>query len=107
LFFGPDDMKVQMGLPINTAVNEHERLREAMRLTGEACARHGKIAGCVAATPDSLQMVHELGYRLVVGGGDIAFLRATAAEKLGQLRSALGDATASAGVKKGSDVYGG
>jgi len=108
LFFGPDDMKVRMGLPINTAVNESPELQAAMKSTAEAAKAAGKFAGCVGATPESLQVAIDLGYQLMVGGGDIGFLRVAAADKLQALRKTLGDTnSAGAGMKKGSEVYGG
>jgi 4-hydroxy-2-oxoheptanedioate aldolase len=89
LFFGPDDMKARMGLPINTAVNESDRLREAMKRTADAARRAGKWCGCVAVTAPALKMAVELGYQLLVGGADAAFLRTAAADKLKELRSAM------------------
>ncbi len=89
LFFGPDDMKVRMGLPINTKIDESQELQDAMRTVVEACSKAGKYAGCVAATPEALRMARELGYQLIVGGGDIAILRVAAAERIQTLRSVL------------------
>ena len=42
LFFGPDDMKVSMGIPIDTPPIEDTRLREAMAATPPAARRAGK-----------------------------------------------------------------
>lgn len=89
LFFGPDDMKVRMGLPINTKLDESDELQEAMRKVAAACKKHGKYAGCVGATPESLRTATSLGYQVIVGGGDIAILRVATAEKLAVLREAL------------------
>ena len=104
LFFGPDDMKVRMGLPINTAVNDSEQLQEAMRTTAEAAKAAGKFAGCTGATPESLQVGIDLGYQIMIGGGDIGFMRVASADKLKVLREVLGK-SASAAPKKGSEVY--
>lgn len=89
LFFGPDDMKMRMGIPINTPIHESDKLAQAMdgmaRITRDA----GKFAGCVAAQADSLKMAVSLGYRLIVGGSDVVFLRTASAAKLEELHNAL------------------
>jgi len=89
LFFGPDDMKVQMGLPINTAVFDNERLLEVMRRIAGAAKAAGKHAGCITASPEALQAAVGMGYRLLVGGGDVVFLRTAAAARLEELKAAL------------------
>lgn len=95
LFFGPDDMKVRMGIPINTPVDESDQLIEAMRTTISAANKAGKIGGCVAGTPKALRTAVSMGYRLVVGGGDVALLRTTASARLAELQRVLGDQAAS------------
>lgn len=104
LFFGPDDMKMRMGLPMSTQLNENDELRAALKTVADACTKAGKFAGCVTPTAESIKMSKQLGYQLVVGGGDIAFLRVAAAEKITMLREALGgdDKVTSA---KGGGVY--
>lgn len=104
LFFGPDDMKVRMGIPINTPINENDELRKAMAQTATAARNAGKFAGTVAGTTAAAEMVTVLGYQLLMGGGDIAFLRTLAAEKLSALREITAstcetpDGTGSSGV---------
>lgn len=88
LFFGPDDMKVRMGLPIHTSITESEQLQQAMRETAEAALGAGKHCACVAAEPAALSMARDMGYRMIVGGGDVIFLRTRAAEQLALLRAA-------------------
>lgn len=107
LFFGPDDMKVRMGLPINTAINENDQLRNAMQKTVDACRKAGKIAGCVGATPAAAKMAAEMGYQILIGGGDIAFLRVAAADRLVELRKATGSTGETVKPKAGTGVYGG
>lgn len=88
LFFGPDDMKVQMGIDVNTPPLEHPRLVEAMTRTAKAAREAGKFAAGVAPTAAALAAMRAMGYRMLVGGGDIMFLRAAAAAKLQELRGA-------------------
>lgn len=108
LFFGPDDMKVQMGLPINTATDQSPELRQAMTATAKAAKAAGKFCGCVGGTPASAKMAQDLGYQLIIGGGDIGFMRTLAADRLKELRNALGSAGPKPTVAPGgSGVYGG
>ena len=103
LFFSPDDMKVQMGLPINTVPLQNDLLKEAMRKVANAAKAAGKWSGCIAADAPSLQTVKAMGYQLVVGGGDIGFLRTAAAQKLEALREA--DTKSGKAEKGGGGVY--
>lgn len=89
LFFGPDDMKMHMGIPINTPVEQSDKLLQAMETTAAAARNAGKAAGCIAATPAALHRFIDFGYRLIVGGGDIGFLRVTSHAKVRELRQAL------------------
>ncbi len=88
LFFGPDDMKVQLELPINTAIADSAPLRDAMQKTARAARDAGKFAGCVAPNAATVKICAEMGYQMLVGGGDIGFLRTAAADKLAELRGA-------------------
>jgi 4-hydroxy-2-oxoheptanedioate aldolase len=106
LFFGPDDMKTQLGLPINTPITESQELREGMAKVARAAKDAGKFAGCVAGNPAALLMSVEMGYQLIVGGGDIVFLRDGSARKIEELRNAL--KSRKAGKEAGSTgIYGG
>lgn len=90
LFFSSDDMKVRMGIPINTPPDESPELLKLMEQTARAALDAGKIAGCVAASAPALKNAVSLGYRLIVGGADAGFLRTASAAKLEELRAALG-----------------
>jgi len=87
LFFGPDDMKLRNGIPIDTGITESDKLARAMELTAKAAKNSGKIAGTVVGNKESLDLAVSLGYRLIVGGGDVGFLRTASAEKLKELKS--------------------
>ena len=90
LFFGPDDMKLRMGIDVNTAMTEHPRLREAMQQTANAARAAGKYCGTVAFDLPSVQLAFEMGYRLLVSGSDIAFLRLLSSQKIAELRETFG-----------------
>jgi 2-keto-3-deoxy-L-rhamnonate aldolase RhmA len=89
LFFGPDDMKVRMNIPIDTMISESKELQVAMKRTAEAANRHGKIAGIVATNPSDLQVAVDTGYKLIAGGGDTGFVKAGSSSRLKELRSVL------------------
>ena len=101
LFFGPDDMKMRMGLPINTQVQESPELLKAMEKMARAARNAGKVAGIVAPSAPSIQAAAGMGYRLIVGGGDVGFLRTGSAAKLEELRGALAGQAKAAGAKPG------
>ena len=66
LFFGPDDMKLRSGIPINAGITESDKLARAMEITAVAAKNSGKIAGTVAGNKKSLDLAVSLGYRLIV-----------------------------------------
>jgi 4-hydroxy-2-oxoheptanedioate aldolase len=90
LFFGPDDTKVALGLPINAPVAETEELRSNMAKVADAARKAGKFSGCVAADAVTIRMARDMGYQIIVGGADVGFLRVGATDKAKELRSALG-----------------
>ena len=92
LFFGPDDMKVRLGLPMTTPTTDNELLQDAMRRTAQAAKKAGKACGCVAPSEASLTMSIDMGYQLVIGGADVAFLRVASAQRLAELRRVIGQA---------------
>jgi len=89
LFVGAADMRLRLGIDMGTPITESGELADAMAKTAQAAAKAGKFCGCVAMTPDLLKMAVSLGYQLIGGGGDIAFLRESSPERLGRLREAL------------------
>lgn len=99
LFFGPDDMRVSMGISVNTPVIEHPKLREAMGRVAEAAKAAGKFAGIVAVAPEAATVAKEMGYQLIIGGADIVLLRTAAAAKIAELK---GEAPAAPAKASGS-----
>ncbi|MFH0963629.1 MAG: aldolase/citrate lyase family protein [Planctomycetota bacterium] len=89
LFFGPDDVKVRLGIPIDASLADSSALSEALQAVGRAAADAGKFAGCPAGDRRSFELAVSLGYRLLVGGADVGFLRAAAAAKRKEFQEAL------------------
>jgi len=105
LFFSPDDIKLRMGIPMNTSVADSEELTAAMERVIKAAKNAGKMGGNVTPTPATIKMSTALGYSLLVGGGDVSFLREGAPAKLAALRGALKSSTSDgdiAGDQNGS-----
>jgi 4-hydroxy-2-oxoheptanedioate aldolase len=94
LFFGPDDMKLRMGLDLSTPVVENKQLREALGKVAAAAKHAGKHSGVVAVTPELVQLNIEYGYQFIVGGGDSMFLKNGAADTLRSLRGTIEDTAA-------------
>lgn len=86
LFVGADDLKVRLGIPIDTAFENSRALTDIMTRVADAARKAGKAVGCVAATPETLSAALALGYRLLAGGSDGAFMKAEATRR----REALG-----------------
>lgn len=89
LFFGPDDMKTRMGIPIDTAIVDNPQLLDAMKRTAEAARAAGKFAGTVAATPEAVKACREMGYQVLMCGGDVTLFRLHAPQRLAEMRKAL------------------
>ena len=73
LFFGPDDMALRQGMPMD-APRPEGCFDEVQRKVAEAARAHGKHAGGVFRTPAALKLAAEVGYRLIVSGADVVFL---------------------------------
>jgi 4-hydroxy-2-oxoheptanedioate aldolase len=91
LFLGMDDLKLSLGLDVNTPLQESEHLISARRTVAAAALVAGKACGLVVANPLELREALELGYRLICCGSDVGFLRAGARLALEQHRCALDD----------------
>jgi 4-hydroxy-2-oxoheptanedioate aldolase len=89
LFFGPDDVKVRLGIPINTPVADSPKVTRAMERTARAARDAGKLAGTVATNSATLALAVSLGYRLLAGGQDVLFLREGSNAKLQELHRTL------------------
>ena len=73
LFFGPDDMAMQLALPMDKP-RKVDLFRSAMEKIADAALKEGKIAGTVTASAEMLDMAVEMGYKLCIGTGDVALL---------------------------------
>jgi len=74
LFFSGNDMRMDMGIPFDTNVDQNPVLASCMQSVAKACLDCGKLAGIVATSDIMLQMVVEAGYTSIVSAGDSFFL---------------------------------
>jgi len=89
LFFGADDLKLSLGLPIDAQLCECEELNSAQRAIAEAARAARKWCGQPAPAAKDLRTAIELGYQLISCGGDVSFVRAGAREALAESRRVL------------------
>lgn len=89
LFFGADDLKIRIGLPIDAPVLENERLTSALVHVAQVAKAAGKSAGCVAPGKGLFRRSVELGYKLLMGGSDKAFILDASRESVKSLRNVL------------------
>lgn len=90
LFFGPDDMKISLGLPRSATALDTPVLMDAMKRTADAAKKAGKLCGSVAISNELIALTVKLGYQVIAAGGDISFLRSSAGAKLQEIK-ALGE----------------
>lgn len=90
LFFGPDDMAVAQGMAMDKP-RPTGHFDSEMAEVGAAAKRHGKIAGGIFATPESIRQGIELGYHMIVSSADSALLAANSLSAATSCRSALAD----------------
>jgi 4-hydroxy-2-oxoheptanedioate aldolase len=91
LFFGPDDMKCQMGIPVNTGVLENDRLRSALERTATAAREAGKPCAGVAPSETTLRAFIDMGYRCLCCGSDSGFLSAGSQERRALMRDIVAE----------------
>ena len=90
LFLGTDDLKIQAGLSVNAPNLGTDIVVEAMVQVAQAAKGAGKVAGCVAPSPDLMKRSVDLGYQILVGGGDMGLLREACRETIRVLREVMG-----------------
>jgi len=90
LFYSPDDLKLSLGIEVNTPLDGHPKLLEALETVGNAAKAAGKYCGVPARSPELAVKCKSLGYQLIGGGNDAMFLRTSAVKALEDLTEALG-----------------
>ena len=99
LFFGPDDVALDRGMPMDQP-RAPDCFDAEMQAVAAAARRHGKIAGGSFAVVEVLRKAVGMGFRLVAGGADAALLVAASTAAVAAARAVIeeaagGQATAS------------
>jgi len=89
LFFGPIDMRVQLGVPIDQPTLENPEILKAMEATAKAAHKAGKFCGTLASDPETIKTSLDMGYQMIAGGFDVLFLPAQARQRLEEIRAIL------------------
>jgi 4-hydroxy-2-oxoheptanedioate aldolase len=85
LFFGPDDMANQRGLPMDEP-RSSKYFNDELKAVAEAAKAHGKICGGVFPTPEALSYAIKVGYKLNVVTADVMLLANGSREKVKSAR---------------------
>lgn len=93
LFLGHDDLLLRRGISVESPRNQ-ESLGAAMQVIANACKSHGKTAMVVGADPDMLKLAAQMGFRLIVAGGDVSFLAAGSKAAALKAKEAMADCLA-------------
>jgi 4-hydroxy-2-oxoheptanedioate aldolase len=73
LFLGPDDILLRRGVAMDVP-RTRELLEPDMAAVVRACRQHKKFAVTVGVSPVMLALCIELGFSMIVAGGDVPFL---------------------------------
>ena len=85
LLIGTSDLSMELGIP---GAFSDERIVAAYRTVTAACRAHGKHAGIGGVYDEALMRRYiEMGVRLVLAGGDLAFMTSAATERARALRA--------------------
>lgn len=87
LFLGPDDVLLRRGVSM-TAPHSKESLGADMEAVMNACRKHGKI-GVMVGHGEMLPLCVQMGFSLVVSGGDVPFLANTSKRVSNEARELL------------------
>lgn len=86
LFFGPDDMKLSLGIPINAKVYEDNLLLNAARKVAAAARKADKFCGAVATDEKTRSLLIDMGYQVIVAGADSGFIRLPSQQLINAIR---------------------
>jgi 4-hydroxy-2-oxoheptanedioate aldolase len=101
LFFGADDMKLHLGISMDTPLRESEELLAAQQAMAQAAQAAGKWSGCVAIDPRDLKIALEQGCRLIAAGADVRFLRVGSQQALEEGRRIVSQVASSTNSSTG------
>ena len=89
LFYGAADMRLSLGLALDTPTSDPEVIGAFRRIVA-AAKRHHKCTGSVALSADEVELAFETGCRFIAGFVDEAALRTRSSEHAVSFRRILG-----------------
>ncbi|MCC7518901.1 MAG: hypothetical protein IT578_06925 [Verrucomicrobiae bacterium] len=89
LFLGPDDILLRRGHSM-TAPRSKALLGKDMEAVVRACRNAGKFSCCVGMGAEMFRLCVEMGFAMIVAGGDAAFLANASAATAKEARAILG-----------------
>jgi 2-keto-3-deoxy-L-rhamnonate aldolase RhmA len=106
LFLGPDDIMLRRGYAMD-APRTKETLGKDMEIVMQACRKHGKVGVMVGMSPEILTLSASMGFQMIVGGGDVAFLATTSKQAAAASRATLQGVkpSAKAGTTQAASPY--
>jgi len=104
LFFGPDDISMRQGMPMDEPRPEGH-FDDALQKVADAAQACDKIAGGVFPNPKAMQQAAAMGFRLAVAGADVLFLADGSSAKADLMRKALDDVQGAEGPGAVGGVY--
>jgi 4-hydroxy-2-oxoheptanedioate aldolase len=102
LFLGPDDISLRRGYDL-TKPHSIASLGADMEKVAAACKKFNKLGFIVAANNEILRLSSELGFRMLVTGGDVPFLANSSKQRSDESRNAL--TSFSSEDNGGSSIY--
>lgn len=88
LFLGPDDLALRQGLRMQRP-RPPEALLAEMQILVNVCRKHNKIAVMVGVGDEMLKLCLDMGFHLIVAGGDVPFLAAGSKEASTRARATI------------------
>ena len=91
LFFGPDDFKINLGLPMDLPLQSTELSPYVGQLIA-ACRKISKPVMTPATTPEALRFALDKGFSFIVVGADVSFIKggsSAALEMVKQVREKM------------------
>lgn len=86
LFLGPDDISLRRGHAM-TEPRSKTMLGKDMQAVIEACRRHGKFGVMVGFGTEMFTLCLDMGYHLIVAGGDVPFLANSSKQAAAEARA--------------------
>ncbi len=104
LFLGPDDILLRRGAKMD-APRSKEMLTPDMEAVIRACRKHGKFAVMVGFGNEMLTHCAQMGFHLIVSGGDVPFLATSSKKAADEARAALKSVAPMGAPTTGSGPY--